>query len=142
MMDKVKYTNIEKENKKLISEFEKYLNSKNLAPKTVQKHVDAAYFYIDVFLNDHYVVSAKEGINYTYIADYFDYFFIRKCMWSTPETLRSEVASIKKFYAFMYEKGLVSDEDFDEFRYMIKESIDDWCEDCQIYNDGGEYIPI
>ena len=52
------------------------------------------------------------------------------------------MASIKKFYAFMYEKGLVSDEDFDEFRYMIKESIDDWCEDCQIYNDGGEYIPI
>lgn len=108
--------------------------------KTIKNHVNNANFYINDYLNDHNAASAKEGISYFYIADFMDYFFIRKCMWSTPATVRSTAASLKKFYTFMYEKGLIEEEIIEEFKCQLKESIEDWREDCEIYNDGGEYI--
>ena len=80
------------------------------------------------------IASVKEGISYGYCADFLDYFFIHKCMWSTPSTLRSTAASLKKFYGFMYEKGLVDKETYEDFKSFMKESVDDWCEDCAIYN--------
>ncbi len=35
------------------------------------------------------------------INDFLGEFFIRKCMWSTPGTIKRTAASIKKFYKFM-----------------------------------------
>jgi len=40
-------------------------------------------------------------------------FFIRKCMWSTPGSIRSSAASFKKFYKCMLERGAEEKESYD-----------------------------
>lgn len=140
MTEEKKYKQNKEENEKLLTEFKEYLTGKKLSVKTIKQHVNNLYFYLNEYLNEHNVASAKEGMGYGNISDFMGYFFIRKCMWSTPATVRSTAASLKKFYTFMYEKGLVEKEDFEDFKDHMKFSIDDWCEDCAIYNGGGEYI--
>lgn len=39
----------------------------------------------------------ENGCKDEYLSDFFGYFFIRKCMWSTPDTVKSTIASLKKF---------------------------------------------
>ena len=140
MTEEKKYKQNKEENEKLLTEFKEYLTGKKLSVKTIKQHVNNLYFYLNEYLNEHNVASAKEGMGYGNISDFMGYFFIRKCMWSTPATVRSTAASLKKFYTFMYEKGLVEKEDFEDFKDHMKFSIDGWCEDCAIYNGGGEYI--
>ena len=142
-MDDKRYKELEKENNALADKFRKHLKACGLSDKTIRNHVDNVCFYLNDYLLGHYDdVDASAGIDYSYIADFLDYFFIRKCIWSTPSTLRSTAASLKKFYRFMYENDKVSKEAYDEFTSLLKESLADWCEDCRIYNDGGEYIVI
>ena len=142
-MDDKRYKELEKENEALTEEFRRYLEEKYLTYKTISNHVDNVDFYTNTYLLDHYDgVDAVKGIDYSYIGDFFGYFFIRKCMWSTPYTIKTTAASIKKFYKFMCETGRVTKEEYEDFAYYLKESIEDWCEDCQIFNDGGEYINI
>ena len=90
---------------------------------------------------DHYEdEDAVKGIEYFYIGDFFGYFFIRKCIWSTPSTIKTTAASIKKFYKFMYETNRVKKEEYEDFAKNLNESLDGWCEDCRIFNDGKKYI--
>lgn len=66
---------------------------------------------------------------------FLGYFFIRKCMWSTPGTIKSTAASIKKFYKCMVEHGKVDVSDYEYLCSEIKENMDQWQTDCAIYND-------
>ena len=128
---------------KYIKDFEKYLKNKKLSEKTIKRHVLNAEFYVDAYLGDHYKdVDAIKGIDYTYISDFFDYFFVRKCMWSTPYTMKECAASIKKFYTYLNEEKLVSDEKLLDLKDTFKYSLEDWCEDCETFNNGHEYIQI
>ena len=61
--------------------------------------------------------------------DFFGYFFIRKCMWSTPHTVKSTIASLKKFYR-------LSKEDYEEFTDTIRVNKEYWTDCCSEYNDG------
>ena len=132
-----------KENKKYIEGFEEYLKNKNLSAKTIRRHVSNAEFYINDYLADHYEdVDAIKGIDDFYIGDFFDYFFIRKCMWSTPYTMKEYAASLKKFYTYLNEEELISDEQLQDLKDTFKYSLEDWCDDCEIYNNGDEYIQL
>ena len=51
-------------------------------------------------------------------------FFIHKCMWSTPGTIKSTAASIKKFYKCMNEHGYVSKVEYNYFCTVIKENME------------------
>ncbi len=135
-MDEAKYKRNEAENEKLLKEFEQCLRSKGLSDKTINNHMNHVAFYLNVYLNDHNYASAKEGIEYNYLADFLDYFFIRKCFPSTPGSLRSMASSIKKFYTFMYENKLIEKKEYNDFKFYMKESIDTWCEDCKNHNEG------
>ena len=66
---------------------------------------------------------------------FLGYFFIRKCMWSTPGTIKSTAASIKKFYKCMSEHGKVAVSDYEYLCTEIKENMEYWQNDCAIYND-------
>lgn len=140
--DEEKIKKYGKENEKLIEGFETYLEEKKLAPKTIKKHVRNASFYINDYVLEHHSASAAEAIAPVYLDDFFDWFFIRKCMWSSPATIKENASSIRKFYTFMYEKGHVEKQAYEDMKFHLKESVPEYCEDCQIYNDGGEYIEI
>lgn len=67
----------------------------------------------------------ENGCKDEYLSDFFGYFFIRKCMWSTQST----IASLKKFYR-------LSKEDYEEFTDTIRVNKEYWIDCCSEYNDG------
>ena len=69
-------------------------------------------------------------------------FFIRKCMWSTPGTIKSTAASIKKFYKCMMDCGIVKKKDYEFLCSEIKDRMEIWQTDCAIYNDPDEPNPF
>ena len=51
-------------------------------------------------------------------------------MWSTPATVKSTAASIKKFYNCMMENNIISKEDFNDLKVMIKDNMIYWQSEC------------
>jgi hypothetical protein len=74
------------------------------------------------------------GTHFFKLDDFLGYFFIRKCMWSTPGTIKSTAASIKKFYSSMLQRGNIDESDYKELIETIKGNMDSWLEDCESYN--------
>ena len=69
-------------------------------------------------------------------------FFIRKCMWSTPGTIKSTAASIKKFYKCMVEKNLVEKDAYTLLCEVIRDNMEEWQVRCSFYNDPDEINPF
>ncbi len=113
--------------------FEEYLVKAGLKEKTISNHLSN----VDLFLNDYLLyydaIPMEEG--YEQISDFLGDFFIRKCMWSTPATIKSTAASIKKFYKCMLEHGKIDKEAYEELCFDIKVGMPDWLDDCEVYND-------
>lgn len=65
----------------------------DLAPKTVRRHVNNVDFYINDYLLYEDPLTFDEGISK--IENFLGYYFIRKCMWSTPGTIKSTAVSIR-----------------------------------------------
>ncbi len=127
----------ERANKRYLKIFRKYLKDKGLSEKTIREHTSNADFYLNVFLS-RYERSMEDGSSFSALYDFFDYFFIRKCIWSTPYTMRRTAASIKKFYKCMYESQLISEGDYLEVKDTFRDYLSEWCEDCDAFNEGEE----
>ena len=110
-------------NKKFIKEFEEWLKEKSLSDKTIKKHISNVDIFINDYLNYYDIETAEEGINSVY--SFLSGWFIEKCMWATPYTTKEEAASIKKFYAYMSEKGYVEKEDYKFLCEELKDSMDE-----------------
>ena len=121
---------IREENERLIEIFERDLSG--FSDRTVKRHISNVDFYINVFLLREDAVPFQEGV--WRINEFLGDFFIRKCAWSTPQTIRSTAASIKKFYKSMAEHGKIRKEDYHSVCEEIKESIEEWQNLCAIYN--------
>ncbi|MFQ5751444.1 MAG: recombinase, partial [bacterium] len=68
--------------------------------------------------------------------DYFlGYWFIKKAMWASESSIKSNATSIKKFYTFMYENGFIDKKDFDEVKDSIKQNMSKWIETLRRYDD-------
>lgn len=115
---------IRKENDKLLDEFKKYLLNKGLKSKTINKHFSNIDLYINEFLLYEDAIKAKDGIHD--IGMFLGYWFIKKALWSSPAQIKSNAASLMKFYTFMNEKGMVKKEDLDYLRTRIKEEMPEW----------------
>ena len=123
---------IQRANTQILEQFEGVIRSKGLTKRTIESHLGN----IDLFLNDFLLreepYQAAEGITRL---DSFFYFFIHKCMWSTPGTVKTTATSLKKFYQFMRDSGKISAEDFAFVSGEIKENLPRWVEDCRKFND-------
>lgn len=124
---------IRTENEIYLDLFEKDLLASGLKEKTVRRHVRNAAFYINTFLLHEEPKPMKEGTEYA--GSFLGYFFIRKCLWSTPASIRSTATSLKKFYRCMLEHGYIDQQSYDDMCYNIKENMEDWQADCAMYND-------
>ena len=124
---------IRKENKEIISEFELWLRNKRLSDKTINKHRDNVEFYISEYLLYEEPKRPSEGVNE--IGLFLGYWFIRKAMWANETNIKSNATSLKKFYAFMYERGEVELDDINEIKERIKEGLPEWIETVKRYDD-------
>ncbi len=124
---------IRKENAKLLEDFEKSLMATNLTSKTIKKHISNIDFYINRYLLYSDAKEAAKG--YNEVDDFLGFWYIRKCIYSTPETTKSNITSFKKFYAYMESIGKISKSDLEDMLYEIKYSKEDWIEQIKNYND-------
>ena len=126
--DKIRQTNEE-----LLALFEEELQDSGLSAKTVRRHLSNAEFYNNEYLLREEPRPMEDGI--TELDMFLGFFFIRKCMWSTPGTIKSTAASIKKFYKCMLNHGKISKDDYAYLCDDIKENMEQWQTDCAVYND-------
>lgn len=94
-----------KRNDKFINEFEEWLNQKNLTPRTINKHLCNIDLFINSYLAYYEVIKMEEGV--IFICDFLGDWFIRKCAWSSANSIKEMAASIKKFYQCMSEKNIL-----------------------------------
>ena len=126
-----------KRNKKFMKEFEEYLKEKNLKDKTIKKHLSNVDLFINDYLNYYDIETPEEGINSVY--SFLSGWFIEKCVWATVYTTKETAASIKKFYAYMSEKGYVEKEDYKELCEELKDSMDEILEYLDAFDNGTYY---
>ncbi len=124
---------IRKDNEKILDEFEKLLSDKKLSPKTIANHCDNLDFYINEFLLYEEAIDASDGVYE--IGDFLGYWFIKKAMWASKSTIKSNATSIKKFYEFMLEKGDIDEEDFIDLKDEIKNNMQEWLDTMDRYDD-------
>ena len=127
----------QKRNKKFMKEFEEWLKEKSLSDKTIKKHLSNVDLFINDYLNYYDVETAEEGITSVY--SFLNCWFIEKCMWATPYTTKEEAASIKKFYAYMSEKGYVEKEDYKFLCEELKDSMDEILDTLEAFDNGTYY---
>lgn len=121
------------ENDTFLTGFTQYLENKKLSKKTVDKHVSNIDFYINEYLLYETPQHASEGI--TALDDFLGYWFIRKAMWSTPTTVKENITSLKYFYSYFNQIGLIDDGELSEMKADIKENKTEWIETVKRYND-------
>ena len=124
---------IEEENNQFLDEFYDDLVEAGLKAKTVSKHIDNLHFYLNTYLVRTAPLHMRAGCYK--VGDYLGNFFIRKCMWSTPTSIKGNAASFKKFYKSMLKRGRITQDDYDCLASTIKCDMEYWCEDCAQFND-------
>ena len=129
---------IKQENESLLEMFEKDLEGLN--QKTINRHLTNVDFYINTYLLSEDAYDFTHGI--WDIDDYLGYFFIRKCMWSTPGNIKSTAASIKKFYQCMLKQEMIQKADYEYLCETIKDNMWKWQSDCEMYNDPDAESPF
>ena len=105
---------------------------KGLSPKTIERHLANAEFYLNEFLLYSVILRMQDGVYE--IGEFLGYYFIRKCMWSTPGTIKSTAASIKKFYMSMLSHRLIDSVQYRLLADTIKDNMKEWQKECARYN--------
>ena len=137
MDDYEKYENackkIRKFNKKLLGEFELSLKSSGLSQNTINNHVSNIDFYVNEYLLYEDAIEAKDGVDA--IDMFLGYWFIKKAMWASQSSIKGNATSLKKFYTFLYEKGVIEKEDLNNLKETIKEGMPEWLATLDRYDD-------
>lgn len=113
--------------------FRNDLINEGLTKKTIIKHMDNVNFYINTYLLRETPLDMKEGCG-SRINTFFGYFFIHKCMWSTPGTIKTTAAGIKKFYKCMANHEYITKSEYEYLADEIKENMQSWQSDCEQIN--------
>lgn len=124
---------IRQENNLILSRFATWLRKKQLSEDTIQKHVGNIDLYVNQFLLYEEVIEAKDGASE--IGMFLGYWFIRKAMWSSVNQIKSNAASLKKFYTYMCEIGQTAQERLDDLNEAIREEMSEWIATMNRYDD-------
>jgi hypothetical protein len=56
-------------------------------------------------------------------------------MWASKSSIKSNATSIKKFYEFMFEKGIVDSVAYNELKEVINDNMQEWLDTMDRYDD-------
>ena len=129
---------IRKSNEKLLKKFNDYLVTKGLSQKTIKEHVSNIDFYINEYLLYYDANLPQEGI--FKIDKFLGDWFPRKASWASVTSVKSYIASFKKFYSWLVEQGLNTTEDLKEMKEWIKEDKDEWIAGVQYEEEDLDYF--
>jgi len=96
-------------NQPLLGAFQTWLEESGLSKKTVESHVENIDFFTEYLV--YYeplrqLDQATDSDVFSFLADWFP----RKAMWASVTSVKSYLASFKKFFKWMGQAGHVSDE--------------------------------
>ena len=132
-------------NNDLIYKFAKKLKDEGLSEKTIKRHINNISFFLNNYVayqviseneNEIILCSAEDGINL--VDEFLGEWFIRKAMWSDENSIKSNIASIKKFYKFLQTLDLITKDDLKFLNKEIREEKDNWIDTVNRYNDPDE----
>jgi len=120
-------------NQPLLENFRAWLEQSGLAEKTVKTHVDNINFFTNYLV--YYeplkkLDEATSGDVWMFLANWFP----RKAMWASVVSVKSNIASFKKFFQWMGETGRVSPETVAGVLTTLKEGRDEFLESVTDYN--------
>ncbi len=124
---------IQKANASFLDDFYQYLLDSGLSENTAGKHLTNIDFYGNEYLLNYEAETLDKGV--FPIGSYLGSWFIRKCLWSSPTSVKQNITSFRKFYKWMREQGHISKETYAEFLLLLKEEKDEWIETSRRYND-------
>lgn len=122
-----------KANERLLSDFEAWLKTSGLAKKTIDNHLSNIEFYVNEYLLYEEAIEAKDGV--AAVDMFLGYWFIKKAMWASQSSIKGNAASLRKFYTFMYEKGLIDKDALADLKETIKEGLPEWLATLERYDD-------
>jgi len=107
-------------NQPILDDFEVWLQQSGLSEQTVQTHVDNINFFTNYLV--YYeplkkLDEATEGDVWMFLADWFP----RKALWASITSVKSYLASFKKFFRWMGETGHASPQTVAEVLDTLKE---------------------
>ena len=115
-------------NQPLLNSFREWLKQSGLAEKTIKAHVDNIDFFTEylVYYDDPLkkLDEADSSDVWMFLSDWFP----RKAMWASPSSIKSNMASFKKFFQWMGETGRVSPEAVVDVLAELKEGRDQFLE--------------
>jgi len=123
---------LRQENAALLGDFRRWLKKAGLGETTVRSHCTNLDFYLNHFLLYADTVTPAEGVGT--VGEFLGDWFIHKAMWSNKTTVKANTASLKKFYAFMAERGLIKPEELASLKQQIKDELPDWLDAVDRYN--------
>jgi predicted RNA-binding protein with EMAP domain len=104
-----------------------------LSEKTIRNHLSNIDFYINEYLLYEDATEAKDGVHS--VSMFLGYWFIKKAMWASQASIKSNAASLKKFYTFLAGKALIDKEDLSDLKDTIKEEMPEWLATLKRYDD-------
>jgi site-specific recombinase XerD len=112
-------------NQPLLEAFQAWLEESGLSEKTVRSHVENIDFFTEYLvyyepLNR--LDQATDSDVFSFLSDWFP----RKAMWASVSSVRSYLASFKKFFMWMGEAGHVSQETVAEVIEVLKEGREEF----------------
>lgn len=100
------------------------MKDKGLSDKTIQNHCFNVDFCLNYYLVHDDYNTFDDGLDM--LDGFFSDFFRRKAMWSSPTTIKSTAASLKKFYKFLAEQNLIDPKTYQDFALEIKYPLESW----------------
>lgn len=114
-------------NQPLLDSFREWLEQSGLVEKTVRVHVENIDFFTEylVYYDPLKQLDEADGSDvWMFLSDWFP----RKAMWASPSSVKSNMASFKKFFQWMGETGRVSSEAVEHVLAELKEGREQFLE--------------
>jgi len=125
---------IEAQNEPILSAFEQWLVANRLSPKTIHRHMENVEFFAEYLVYYEPLEPLIEADSSDFDAFCGDW-FPRKAMWASAGSARSNLASFRKFAAFMVEAKHWDKEREEDIRETLKENKEDYIETAESYYD-------
>ena len=114
-------------NQPILEDFRAWLEQSGLSEKTIENHVDNIDFFTHylVYYEPLTKLDEADGSDvWMFLTDWFP----RKAMWSSVTSVKSNIASFKKFFNWLGETGRISPEVVADVLTTLKEGRDEFLE--------------
>jgi len=126
---------IKTDNEPLIAEFSNYLKDEGLSPKTIKNHMQNISFFAEYLIYYEPYLSLHEVESCCEVSSFLGDFFPRKAMWASPASIKSNIATFKKFFKWMIAKNKMRKDEYEYLLELIKEEKENWIESATFEDD-------